>query len=111
MRIDTTEKSNQGKAFGSSFFDLKWHHVAVTFQQGETQLDVKVYDNHRRVGEDWKINGRLNYANGSCLGIGTSSMTRGFTGWIDEVRISRGVLPVEEFMRAVGKRQLVIVIR
>ena len=111
MRIDTTEKSNQGKTFGSSFFDGKWHHVAVTFQQGETQLDVKVYDNHRRVGEDWKINGRLNYANGSCLGIGTSSMTRGFTGWIDEVRISRGVLPVEEFMRAVGKRQLVIVIR
>ncbi len=111
MRIDTTERSNQGRAFGSSFFDGKWHHVAVTFQQGATQLDVKVYDNHRRVGDDWKINGRLNYANGSCLGIGTSSMTRGFTGWIDEVRISRGVLPVEEFMRAVGKRQLVIIIR
>ena len=30
---------------------------------------------------------------------------------LDEVRISRGVLPVEEFMRAVGKRQLVIIIR
>ena len=70
-----------------------------------------MYDNYSQVGTDWTIAGRLNYANGSCLGVGTSSMTRGFTGWIDEVRISRGVLPVEEFMRAVGKRQLVIIIR
>lgn len=116
MRIDPTTDNgatttNYGKEFGSTFLDGRWHHVAVTFQQGETSLTVRMYDNYSQVGTDWTIAGRLNYANGSCLGVGTSSMTRGFTGWIDEVRISRGVLPVEEFMRAVGKRQLVIIIR
>ncbi len=34
-----------------------------------------------------------------------------FTGWLDEIRISRGVLPVEEFMRAEGERQTVIIFR
>lgn len=104
MRIDPTTDNGAtttqyAKEFGSTFLDGRWHHVAVTFQQGETSLTVRMYDNYSQVGKDWTIAGRLNYAKGSCLGVGTSSMTRGFTGWIDEVRISRGVLPVEKFMR------------
>ena len=102
MRIDTTKKTNQVKSFGSTFLDGKWHHVAVTFQQGATSVTVRMYDNYSQVGTDWSIAGRLNYANGSCLGVGTTTPLtppRGFTGWIDEIRISRGVLPVDAFMR------------
>ena len=110
MRIDTTEKTNQGNSFGSKFLDGRWHHVAVTFQQGATSLTVRMYDNYRQVGTDWTIAGRLNYANGSCLGVGTSSMTRGFTGWIDEIRISRGVLPVDAFMRK-AKHGMTLILR
>ena len=61
-----------------------------------------MYDNYSQVGTDWSIAGRLNYANGSCLGVGTApplTPPRGLTGWIDEVRISKGALPVEKFMR------------
>ena len=96
VRVDTTLASNKGKTFGDSFFDGNWHHVAITFQQCESKLMIRVYDNYNQVGDDWEVDGALNYAKGSCLGVGKS----GFTGWIDEVRISKGVLPVERFMRA-----------
>ena len=112
MRIDTTRESNQSRGFGNSFLNGKWHHVGVTFQQGDDNITVRLYDNYRQVGTDWSINGRLDYSKGSCLGLGTTSMpTAAFTGWLDEVRISRGVLPVEEFMRAEGKRQIMIIFR
>ena len=111
MRVDTTAASNQGRAFGNTFLDGQWHHVAVTFQQGETELTVRVYDNYKQVGEDWTIDGMLDYSKGSCLGIGYSSASAGFTGWLDEVRISRGILPVEAFMRAVHKPGMIIAVR
>jgi hypothetical protein len=96
VRVDTTLALNKAKTFGDSFFDGNWHHVAITFQQCESKLMIRVYDNYKQVGDDWEVDGALNYAKGSCLGVGKS----GFTGWIDEVRISKGVLPVERFMRA-----------
>lgn len=107
IRVDTTEASNRIKTFGGSFFDGNWHHVAITFQQGESKLTVRVYDNYNQVGDDWEIDGALNYSNGSCLAVGKG----GFSGWIDEVRISRGVLPVELFMRARPSPGLSIIVK
>ncbi len=60
--IYTTTKENQWRNFGSSFLDGKWHHVAMTIQQGATSLTVRLYDNYKQVGEDWTIDGRLDYS-------------------------------------------------
>jgi hypothetical protein len=100
MRIDTTTKENQTREFGDTFLDGEWHHVAVTIAQREGGITLRMYDNYKQVGPDRLLTGSLNYEKGSCLGIGRSSVSKaGFTGWIDELRISRGVLSVDEFMR------------
>ena len=105
MRVDTSVKGNQSHDFGNSFMDGRWHHVAVTFeptQEGNTL--IRMYDTtykgvSTQVGGDWTVQGALNYANGSCLGVGISSMTRYFTGNIDELRISKGVLAPSQFLK------------
>ena len=100
MRIDTTTTENQTREFGNTFLDGEWHHVAVTIAQREGGITLRMYDNYKQVGADRLLTGSLNYEKGSCLGIGRSSVSKaGFTGWIDELRISRGVLSVDEFMR------------
>ena len=100
MRIDTTTTENQAREFGNTFLDGEWHHVAVTIAQREGGITLRMYDNYKQVGADRLLTGSLNYEKGSCLGIGRSSVSKaGFTGWIDELRISRGVLSVDEFMR------------
>ena len=111
MRIDTEIQQNQGKSFGTTFCDGNWHHLGLTFKQFATGVSVAAYDNYRQV-DTWWVNGKLNYKNGSCLGIGTApNSAYVFSGSVDELRISQGVLPVEEFMRAVDKRRLMIIIR
>ena len=118
MRVDTAVKGNQSHNFGNSFMDGRWHHLAVTFkptQDGNTL--VRMYDTtykgvSTQVGGDWTVSGRLNYANGSCLGVGTSSMTRYFTGYIDELRISKGVLAPSQFLKwAKTPRGLLVICR
>ena len=112
MRVDTTLMGNQSRRFGDSFLDGKWHHLGVTFQQGDDNITIRMYDNYQQVGTDWTIAGTLCYTNGSCLGIGTTSMpTAAFTGWLDEIRISEGVLSVDEFMRSEYEKATIVIFR
>ena len=101
MRVDTEKKSNQGHSFGSSFLNGRWHHLAVTFEPTENgDTCIRMYDNYEQVGDDWTVEGKLDYSKGSCLGIGTSSVyARFFTGYIDSLRISKGVLEPSRFLR------------
>ncbi|MBR6586802.1 MAG: LamG domain-containing protein [Kiritimatiellae bacterium] len=111
MRIDTTTTENQTREFGDTFLDGEWHHVAVTIAQREGGITLRMYDNYKQVGPDRLLTGSLNYEKGSCLGIGRSSVSNaGFTGWIDELRISRGVLSVDEFMRR-GRYGTTVIVR
>ena len=109
MKIDTTEKTNQTKTFGNPINDGKWHHVAATIAERASGITVKVYDNYRQVGETWNIDGFLDYSMGSCLGFGLSSVQSAvFHGFVDEVRISRGVLTVDEFLHK-GQNGMMII--
>ena len=101
MRIDTATKENAGNYFGATFFDGRWHHLGVTFStNGLGQAVVRVYDNYRQVGTDWKLDGPLDFSKGSVLHVGRSSNQKYlFYGCIDEVRISRGVLDPDDFLR------------
>ena len=65
----------------------------------------------KQIGDPWNVTGHLDYSQGSCLGLGLSSVYNAiFHGFVDEVRISRGVLTVKEFMRE-GRGGTMIVVR
>ena len=118
MRVDNPSGA-QGKVFGSSFFDGEWHHLGITIQRlistSSENVVIRVYDNYQQVGNDWEVNGTLDYAAGSCLAVGATSSSlspkRPFYGWIDEVRITKGVLPVEFFMHRASKPGFLILVR
>ena len=89
--------------------DGRWHHVAVTFEPDDTTNTlVTFYSDYKKCGEPKSINGRLKHIAGEPymrLGMGN-----GFRGWIDEVRISKGVLTVDQMLH-VEKYGAVILIR
>ena len=101
MRIDTATTENAAKLFGATFLDGRWHHIGVTFATNEVGKSVvRVYDNYRQVGSDWTLDGPLDFSKGSVLHVGRSSSQKYlFYGCIDEVRISRGVLDPDDFLR------------
>ena len=65
-----------------------------------------MYKDHKKLGETLSFNGKMILGDDlsySCLGIGYN-----FNGWIDEFRISKGVLSVNEMMHAVKRGTMVI---
>ena len=110
----TTEKpaDSQTLYFGESvndFDDGRWHHVAVTFEpDGNGNTLVTVYKDYELCGQPKTFDGTLKHVNGvsgSCMAMGYN-----FNGWIDEFRISKGVLSVNEMIHAV-KRGTVVIFR
>ena len=99
--MDTTNTANQVKYFtGSNLDDGRWHHVAFTTEpDGTGNTTVKFYKDYRQFGDAQTIIGisQVSLDGGvpsSCLAIGSAS----YGGWIDEVRITQGVLPVSQMM-------------
>ena len=99
--MDTTNTANQVKYFtGSNLDDGRWHHVAFTTEpDGTGNTTVKFYKDYRQFGDAQTITGisQVSLDGGvpsSCLAIGSAS----YDGWIDEVRITQGVLPVSQMM-------------
>ena len=93
--------------------DGQWHHIAVTFGlHEETNTQVRIYKDYSLVGEN-VINGRLKMGSvPTSLNIGrVENANYYYKGLIDEVRISKGVLPVEDMMYAdwIGRPFRVIV--
>ena len=85
--------------------DGKWHHIAATFQPFGAKTRETFYCDYKEIcHSDGGNNLRTNLVD-SALHIGG-----GITGWIDEIRISKGVLPVEAFLRR-QTQGLVLVIR
>ena len=103
------------------FADGRWHHVAVTFEpDGNGNTRCKVYKDYAPVqlyhyagstkmplSETHTFSGPLEMADHgySCMALGNN-----YNGWIDEVRISKGVLTVDQMMH-VHKRGTVISVR
>ncbi len=82
-----------------SFADGKWHHVAITFApDGHGNTLCNVYRDYQRLGSQHTFTGEL-----ECGNYGTSSFAIGsrYNGHIDEVRISKGVLPVNKMMHLI----------
>ena len=91
-----------------SFADGRWHHIAVTFEpNGNGGTDCKLYRDYKQLGTTKTFNGELQVGD-----YGTSSFAIGsrYNGYIDEVRISKGVLTVDQMLH-VEKYGFGIIIR
>ena len=130
LRVDTVSSAqkdavpghfNQGVEFSDSgLADGKWHHVALTFTPDETVTETYprgkttiAFYRDRKYISSGTARGILRTVGGG--EISATSLTVGSTGLagnIDEVRISQGVLSVDEMMHARRpKRGLVVRIR
>ena len=79
-----------------SFADGRWHHVAVTYEpDGNGNTLCKFYRDYVQLGATKTFTGEL-----ECGDHGTSSFAIGsrYNGYIDEVRISKGVLTVDQML-------------
>ena len=93
---------------GASVADGRWHHVAVTYEpDGNGNTLCKFYRDYVQLGATKTFTGEL-----ECGDHGTSSFAIGsrYNGYIDEVRISKGVLTVDQMLH-VHKGGLMIVVR
>ena len=86
--------------------DGKWHHIAATFAKvsSSEKTQVTIYYDYNQVGQG-NVSGylRTNLVY-SALHIGS-----GIGGYIDEIRISKGVLPVEAFLRRQTVGMMIII--
>ena len=84
-----------------SLADGKWHHIAVTFApDGNGNTLCTFYKDYQQLGSQHTFNGEM-----ECGDYGTSSMAAGsrYNGYIDEVRISKGVLTVDQMLHALPR--------
>ena len=95
---------------GCSFHDGKWHHVALTaasLENGATQF--KYYFDYQEVYS--KNTDKLAWRgvdDGMLLEFGRNVKS---TFWIDELRFTKGVLTVSEFLKAAPPSGTVLVLR
>lgn len=85
-------------------FDGRWHHVALTFAESAgNKTTITMYKDYEVLSSvvfDGRLADNVDAKYMVSLGMGGDLSRAGLEGWVDELRISRGVLPVEKFMRA-----------
>ena len=95
----------------TSFADGKWHHWAVAFASEVTDGGATT-NTVTELWRDYVSYGRRTVSGTMLLPQGDSGFTIGanndFTGWVDELRCSVGVLPPSAFMHARPNGTMVI---
>jgi hypothetical protein len=106
---------NQGAEFeNANLDDGKWHHVALTFDSDEEKSNTSIsfYKDRKFIGTK-TVNGLVRTVESGA--ISSTSFTIGsteLTGYIDEVRLSQGILDVKDMLRATHvKRPFAIIFR
>ncbi len=104
IQLTTSGKLQQfrGDASPTLKADDEWHHFALTYDS--TAGEAKLYWDHKLAVTYTVPEGRkkaLGYSKGEkyTLVIGGQPDKRGWDGWIDEVRLTSGVLSPEQFLR------------
>lgn len=94
-------------------FDGRWHHIALTLSQDGGRATASIYKDYETT-PSWTrtVSGSFYYGLGYApVWIGTSSSTTAFfNGQIDELRVSRGILTSDEFLRR-GKMGMMLLFR
>lgn len=96
-----------------TLFDGKWHHVALTFApnaENSDRSDIAVWKDYEMVFSK-TTDGRVAYDQAvGMLWLGYNG-TKTFTGWIDELRITKGVIDSKKFLRAKNFSGVTIIIK
>jgi len=114
-KIQYPNHFNQGAEFeNANLDDGKWHHVALTFDSDEEKSNTSIsfYKDRKFIGTK-TVNGLVRTVESGA--ISSTSFTIGsaaLTGYIDEVRLSQGILDVKDMLRATHvKRPFAIIFR
>ena len=91
-----------------SFADGRWHHVAVTYEpDGNGNTLCKFYRDYVQLGATKTFTGELECGDHDTSSVAIDSR---YNGYIDEVRVSKGVLSVDQMLH-VHQGGTVIVVR
>lgn len=113
LRVDSNASGQSGPGWNQSIAsnvgtvgsidDGKWHHIGLTYEEtGQSSSVFRLYKDYQLVGSLIPAgpSGKIVY-DGGRLEIGGRSTGNGWQGWIDEVRLSSGVLSSSQFLQAV----------
>lgn len=91
--------------------DGRWHHYAVTVEEievsGITKTELNLYFDYVNYGSQ-QFTGTLQYPENDACSF-TICANDNFTGYLDEIRISEGVLPISSFMYSIPVGTLISV--
>ena len=110
-RADTPGESSRNRMSQSGCFDGDWHHVALTLESGGSGKDLTLtaYLDYKPVGTITKA-GTFTIEDYHFLRIGQKDKPNS-TFLIDEIRISKSALGVDDFLRLKGPRGLLLQVR
>lgn len=94
------------EAFPSVAFDDDWHHVAVSHETIDAGVTVTLWWDHQVVAAR-TVASAFDFGSGAGLVLGSS----GFTGFVDEVRVSVGVLGARDHLYAAPRTGGLVIIR
>ena len=106
FRVDT-DKSATTISAPISMFDGKWHHFAITIEPDGSSTDVKFYFDYGSPVER-TIAGTgcgLRYGKDFTFGMANNVL------WLDEFRVTKGVLPKDKFLLAKNVSGFVLILR
>lgn len=96
-RVDTGSSYNNIIRYTSIPFNGEWHHLALqVWRENDNRTSFVLYVDYKQ-GLSGSIGGNTIYPDGTYWGFGLADTP--FVGRIDEVRLTKGVIPVDDFMR------------
>ena len=101
LAVDTDALTGQAHTFAAPVADGAWHHVAITFAKTGADTQATLYRDYVAVETHTFTGGLLTRFRDTNLMLGAGDVANaGFDGWIDELRVTPGVLPPERFLWA-----------
>lgn len=110
LKVDTDARAGQTHVFQTAVASNVWSHIGMQFITENGNTAVKLYKDYELI-DTWTLDGKIvtrprlmNFM----LGAGEDS-TVGFDGWIDEFRLTPGIVPASSFIYPVRVGSLILV--
>lgn len=89
-----------------------WHHLAITYDHDSSPRRLRVYFDYVNTCDyEFPEGGELKENTGYLFRHGRYCNTHGFNGWMDEIRLYRGVLEPDKFLRLQSEAGTMMIIR
>jgi hypothetical protein len=109
-RVDTETSWNRGLKYAKVPFDGEWHHLALQiWREGDYSTSFALYVDYKKQEDSGIVDGKTIYPDGTYWGFGLADTP--FIGRVDEVRLTKGVIPVDDFMRLRYPKGMIVSLR